>query len=121
MDRVIRDGKVAVLYSPGYGAGWYTWAREPDPQMLFDPHLVDLVERLQKIPADWSGSWLTLEAHQLIAAIEAYCEAQWPDEYLGGVNDLAIAWVPQGEYFHIHEYVGSESVEYRDQMPWIQA
>ena len=26
MQKVIRDGKVAVLYSPGYGAGWYTWS-----------------------------------------------------------------------------------------------
>jgi hypothetical protein len=25
MDKVIRDGKVAVLYSPGYGAGWFSW------------------------------------------------------------------------------------------------
>ena len=26
MEKVIRDGKVAVLYSPGYGAGWsYSW------------------------------------------------------------------------------------------------
>ena len=24
MEKVIRDGKVAVLYSPGYGAGWTT-------------------------------------------------------------------------------------------------
>lgn len=123
MDRVIRDGKVAVLYSPGYGAGWSTWAHnKPDPQMLFDPHLVELVERLRKIPADWSGSWrLTLDARQLIDDIETYCEQEWPDEYLGGVKDLAIAWVPQGEYFRIHEYDGSESVEIRDQMAWIQA
>ena len=27
MDKVIRDGKVAVLYSPGFGAGWSTWSR----------------------------------------------------------------------------------------------
>lgn len=26
MDKIERDGKVAVLYSPGYGAGWSTWA-----------------------------------------------------------------------------------------------
>jgi hypothetical protein len=28
MEKVIRDGKVAVLYSPGYGAGWYSWNRD---------------------------------------------------------------------------------------------
>ena len=26
MDKVVRDGLVAVLVSPGHGAGWYTWA-----------------------------------------------------------------------------------------------
>ena len=25
-DKVIRDGKVAVIISPGFGAGWSTWA-----------------------------------------------------------------------------------------------
>ena len=25
MTKCIRDGKVAILYSPGYGAGWSTW------------------------------------------------------------------------------------------------
>jgi len=24
VEKLIRDGKVAVLYSPGYGAGWST-------------------------------------------------------------------------------------------------
>ena len=30
MEKVIRDGKVAVLYSPGYGAGWSTWCYNDD-------------------------------------------------------------------------------------------
>ena len=25
MEKVIRNGQVAVLYSPGFGAGWYSW------------------------------------------------------------------------------------------------
>ena len=25
IEKVVRDGKVAVLVSPGYGAGWSTW------------------------------------------------------------------------------------------------
>ena len=34
--------EVAVLYSPGFGAGWSTWNRE-HPDMLFDAGMVDLV------------------------------------------------------------------------------
>jgi hypothetical protein len=26
--KVIRDGKVAVLISDGYGAGWYSWNKK---------------------------------------------------------------------------------------------
>ena len=26
MERVVKDGKVAVCYSPGYGAGWSSYA-----------------------------------------------------------------------------------------------
>jgi hypothetical protein len=43
MDKVIRDGQVAVLYSPGFGAGWYSWNREM-PELLFEPNLVAMIE-----------------------------------------------------------------------------
>jgi hypothetical protein len=29
MNKLIRDGMVAVLYSPDYGSGWYTWNEVP--------------------------------------------------------------------------------------------
>ena len=40
-ERVVRDGRVAVLVSPGFGAGWSTWAdRELRERLLFDPEVV---------------------------------------------------------------------------------
>ena len=42
MEKVIRDGQVAVLYSPGYGAGWFTW--HGVEELLFDPKVVDMLE-----------------------------------------------------------------------------
>lgn len=46
MEKVIRDGKVAVLYSPGYGAGWTTWTYDSKLHevMLFHPLIVEKVE-----------------------------------------------------------------------------
>lgn len=46
MEKVIRDGKVAVLYSPGYGAGWTTWEYDSKLHeiMLFHPLIVEKVE-----------------------------------------------------------------------------
>ena len=44
-ERVVRDGRVAVLVSPGFGAGWSTWAdRELRERLLFDPEVVAWVE-----------------------------------------------------------------------------
>jgi hypothetical protein len=105
MNKVIRDGKVAVLVSPGFGAGWSTWAyrvEEDNPGfMLFDPTLVDMVERGASVEA-----------------IESYVTAKYPDVYCGGADDLTIQWLPVGTAFRIHEYDGSESVEIRDDIEW---
>jgi len=42
MQKVIRDGKVAVLISPGFGGGWHTWNHVDE--LLFHPVLVNMVE-----------------------------------------------------------------------------
>jgi len=36
-------GQVAVLYSPGFGSGWSTWAAVTDNACLFDPETVQWV------------------------------------------------------------------------------
>jgi hypothetical protein len=43
MEKVIRDGLVAVLYAPGFGAGWFSWHDIED--LVYDPVVVDMVER----------------------------------------------------------------------------
>jgi len=105
MNKVIRDGKVAVLVSPGFGAGWSTWAFDGEGQttefMLFDPTLVAMVERGDSVEA-----------------IESYVTAIHPNTYCGGADDLTIEWLPVGTAFRIHEYDGYESVEVCDDMIW---
>ena len=102
-DKVIRNGKVAVLYSPGFGAGWYSWASTTQCEdMLFCPELVAAVEAGDK-------------AEQYLIAAR-----NWPDAYDGGLP-LAIAWVDVGCVFEIHEYDGAESVRVLDLKHWIKA
>lgn len=44
MEKVIKDGKVAVCFSPHYGAGWSTWADEKHREtLLFHPAIVNMV------------------------------------------------------------------------------
>lgn len=93
MDKLIRDGKVAVLYSPGFGAGWSTWILgENEEKVLFDPDIAAAV-----LEEDY-----TRALH--------IAEERYPEEYLGGLEDLVVAWVPQGAQFEITEYDGSEGL-----------
>lgn len=84
MEKVVRDGKVAVLISPNWGTGWFEAGR-------FDPVIVHM-----------------LETNASKAALKAYCQVKYPDDHLYGLESLEIKWVPEGEYFYIHEYDGSE-------------
>jgi len=100
MKKVIRDGKVAVLISRGYGAGWYSWNDE-HKQLLFHPKLVEMVEQKRKkeIDEDWVKEHLGIE--------NVYC---------GGASDLEIHWLPIGTAFEINEYDGSESIRTYDDL-----
>ncbi len=102
MNKVVRDGLVAVLYSPGYGAGWFSW-NTSHPEILFDPAIVELVEK---------EKWEELQA---------FVTLKYPDIYTGGLRDLQIRWIPQGMQFQVNDYDGNESIELRDQVDWITA
>jgi hypothetical protein len=93
MEKVIRDGKVAVLVSHGFGAGWYTWNTD-HKELLFHPKLVEMVEqnRIKEINNDWVLENLGI------------------DMYVGGSVGLVIHWLPIGTIFDIEEYDGSETI-----------
>jgi hypothetical protein len=85
------DGKVAVLYSPGFGAGWYSWNTQYEG-LAFDADLVravlaDDLDEVVRIAKD-----------------------RYPGAYLGGAEDLQIAWMNNGDCFEIDEYDGNESI-----------
>jgi hypothetical protein len=93
-EKIERDGKVAVLYSPGYGAGWSTWIDENlREKAIFCPRLVLAV-------LGESG-----EDRAVVASEE------FPDEYHGGLSDLKVAWLDEGTEFKIREYDGYESID----------
>lgn len=95
LDRVIRDGWVAVIVSPGFGAGWSTWAE--DKNVMFSPDIVH---------------W-----------IEGGKEGDPPagDNYAGGLRDAVIEWLPVGTEFVIDEYDGNESIVINIGNSWSRA
>jgi len=107
VDKVREDGRVAVLYSPGFGAGWYTW-NYSTPECLFDPEIVELVRS---------------DAHP--DEIEKTALEKWSQDpdyfYPGGADALRIEWLREGARFRIEEYDGSEDLVTEADQEWLTA
>ena len=101
MKKLIQDGKVAVLVSPGFGAGWYSWHHIEE--LIYDPSIVEWVKE---------GA---------VGKILTYMELKYPDAYCGGVENLTVHWVPAGAKFRIDEYDGSESLVLELEERWMTA
>ena len=98
MEKIIKDGMVAVAVSYGFGAGWSTW------------NSID--------PMDARFNQLFLDGN--IAEVERICDAEELG-YAGGAEDVVIEWVPVGTEFIIHEYDGSESLQIKEEFNWSMA
>lgn len=107
MDKVIEDGKVAVLYSPGFGAGWYSW-NTSTPECLFDPEIVQMVREVT------NPKFIVELANKKWNRGDDYF-------YPGGADQLLIDWVPEGTRFFIEEYDGSECVMTEPDVDWLTA
>ena len=102
VNKLVRDGRVAVVYSPKYGGGWSSWNPQ-NPEVLFDPAIVELVEKQQ-----WEE-------------LQVYVTLKYPDIYTGGMERMTIEWIPEGALFRVNEYDGAESIEIRDDVNWLRA
>lgn len=96
MEKVIRYGKVAVLVSHGFGAGWYSWHSKKE--LLFHPILVEMVEQGKR------GDITEVLCKNLLGLND--------DEYICtlGTDGLNIHWIDEGTAFQIDEYDGAESL-----------
>ena len=97
-EKYIKNGKVAVAYSPGFGAGWSTWNDiKLAETLLFHPNIINMIlsYRQSEIDTDW--------------LIEHFGE-EFKGVYCGGASNLRIKMLPIGTLFRIDEYDGSENV-----------
>ena len=102
MEKLIVDGKVAVLVSSGFGAGWSTWMNNED--VVFDPVIAQMC--------------LDGASDEDIIAV---AEQRYPEEYFGGVSGLYVMWVPVGARFRIEEYDGAETLHLEEDYSWYTA
>jgi hypothetical protein len=98
MEKLIRNGMVAVAVSRGYGAGWSTWNGVN--------------------PMDARFNTLFDEGKHKEAA--ELCE-ELVLGYTGGAKKVVIVWLPEGTKFRITEYDGAESIETVDEINWLTA
>lgn len=95
MSKLIQDGKVAVVYSPGFGAGWSTWAPSDAKEFMCTNAeiaaavLAGDIELAKKIAIEKSG-------HDYVCTL---------------ADALKIQWVKVGSQFDIREHDGYETVE----------
>lgn len=88
---VNEKGEVAVLYSPEYGAGWYTWNSHKG--LLFDKEIVQAV--LDK---------------DFVAVIDI-AKRKYPKCCVLGAEQLTIEWMRPGTAFEIEEHNGYGRIE----------
>lgn len=119
-EKYIKDGKMAVLVSYGFGAGWstQTWGQQ---ELCYDKRVVEF--------------WLKHKDNKAyIDALDSYGENSIKEEaerlfkswgyesvYFGGFADIHIVWVPLGIKFVILEYDGAEHLQTIDDFKWITA
>lgn len=98
MEKIIRDGKVAVAVSYGYGGGWSTWT---------DVNPMDA--RFNKLFLHGEHGKAAELCHKLELG------------YAGGAKDVEIEWVKEGTEFVITEYDGNEDIMFKENSDWHKA
>lgn len=98
MDKLKKDGKVAVLYTPSYGSGYGSAYPEIAKKLIFDK---DIAEAIDKYDFDLAKRIL---------------KNKFPGFYFGDINQLKIKWLEEGTLFEINEFDGYEEINiiYKD-------
>ena len=121
-----------ILYSPGFGSGWSTWNAHSKEQYKllceYEP-FIRLIEQNNgyfPMPRDYRGYMheeSLVEIPEVAELAKLWQEQYSCDLYFGGLKDLKIREIPDGEAYQINEYDGKESVTLRSEVDaemWIE-
>ena len=97
MEKIIKDGNVAVAISPAYGGGWSS-EQKVDP-MDAEFNRLFLYGRYDEAAA--------------LARDRGLCDY--------GITSVKIVWLPVGTEFQIDNYDGAESLIRKDEQVWHKA
>ena len=99
--KIIKNGKVAIAISPGFGAGWTTWNSGLSP---FEPKVIEMIlaGKRDEITKEWCEKEL---------GVKNIC--------CSGAKDLEIVWIKKGLRFSISEYDGNEDLYIENKLEYI--
>lgn len=107
MDKLIENGKKAVLISRGFGAGWSTCNDKYARELALDKRIV---EYAMKNIIDAGATEYDIYG----SAFKKFLEnIGYHDIYLGGIDGLDVVWIDEDAEFYIKEYDGRETIELR--------
>lgn len=108
-----------ILYSPGYGAGWSSWCSGSIEQKRFMCEYKPFIEHLEK-----GGTLSEFDMNEKFESVPVVKQfvADWKKAfpkvsppYLGGIVDLRVFVVPDGDLYRITEYDGAEGVQLKSE------
>ena len=111
INKKIVNGKVGVIISSDYGAGFSSW-NDPDiaEELMFDSGIVDILETTN------------ISDEEKYTKIDMYIKLKYVDAYfLSNSRTLHVEWIEQGKEFFILENDGLEIIRFKDEIPWITA
>lgn len=111
VEKLVQDGKVAVLHSKDWGTPWATWY----PETMFDSKLIQLFLKWQSHPLN------SLEEFMAADRAYYYLHVKYPDVVFRGLEGLTVTWLPEGQEFIIREYDGVEILVLKEEIKWIKA
>ena len=117
-EKYIQDGKVAVLVSPGFGAGWSTWGAK---ELAYDKRVVEfwLSHKDDKEYINQLDTYKKNETKE--KASKLFKSWGYDHVYFGGFEDIKLVWIPVGTLFVITEYDGSEEIQTIGSIKWTTA
>lgn len=113
---VNEEGKVAVMYSPGFGAGWSSreWCNSDNPKeqeiRAFDK---DIVEAILKKDYKLAASLVNLKASGVDKEDDSFLEKT--------ARKVCVEWLDPGEEIKIFEYDGSDDIVSKQDGGWMRA
>ena len=91
------NGKIEILISPHYGAGWSTWNENYKINIALDKRIINYYKKYgNEVPS---------------SSLKEFLESiGYKDVFCGGWKNIIIKTIQKGEKFRIDEYDGWESL-----------